>query len=78
MNGANSEIEFPEFPLLDLEDCFLNQAPELDMVLPGLLNGTVGSIVAPGATGKSWLALEIALNLAAGVDMLGFGVQKQG
>lgn len=78
MSGANSKIEFPEFPLLDLEDCFLNPAPALDMVLPGLLNGTVGSIVAPGATGKSWLALELALNLAAGVDMLGFGVQKQG
>lgn len=76
--SMNDNNNYPEFPLLDLEKCFSTPAPPLDMVLPGLLNGTVGSIVAPGATGKSWLALELAANLAAGVDLLGFGKQKQG
>lgn len=66
------------FVALDIANCLTTPAPALDMVLPGLLLGTVGSIVAPGATGKSWLALELAANVGAGVDLLGLGVQKEG
>lgn len=63
---------------LDIEDCMLTPPPPLDFVIPGLVAGTVGSIVAPGATGKSWLALQIAAHVAAGVDTLGLGPVPQG
>ncbi|QTQ38395.1 Uncharacterized protein ToN1_42960 [Aromatoleum petrolei] len=38
----------------------------LDFVLPGLLPGTFGLVVAPGATGKSQLALEVSASIAVG------------
>lgn len=42
-----------------------------DFVLPGLKRGKVGSLVSPGGTGKSWLALQLATFVASGIDMLG-------
>lgn len=42
------------------------QLPTLDFVLPGLLPGTFGLLVAPGATGKSQLALDLAVSIALG------------
>lgn len=42
--------------------------PDLDFVLPGLLAGSVGMIVGQGAVGKSMLALQIGLGIAAGGD----------
>ncbi|WP_167631387.1 helicase RepA family protein [Mariprofundus ferrooxydans] len=46
---------------------FCTQEPEpLDFVLPGFLAGTVGALVAPGSTGKSMLALQIAIKIAGG------------
>jgi len=68
---------FP-FPLLDLSHALGCEPPALDFVLPGLVAGTVGSIVAPGATGKSWLALQLAAQIAAGIDLAGIGEQKRG
>ncbi len=56
---------------LSIAHCIETEPPQLDFVLPGLVVGTVGSIVAPGATGKSWLALEAALLVAVGKDFLG-------
>lgn len=53
----------------------------LDFVLPGFLKGTVGSLVAPGATGKSILALEMAIGIAcsvAGGDLLGLSPTTHG
>lgn len=45
-----------------------------DFVLPGFLKGHVGAFVAPGGTGKSFLALEMALAVASPeADLLGFG-----
>jgi hypothetical protein len=52
-----------------LERCIETPPRPLDFVMPGLVSGTVGSIVAPGATGKSWLALQIAAAVA-GADTL--------
>jgi len=43
-----------------------------DMILPGFRSGTVGALVAPGGAGKSYLALEIAMAVAAA------GVLKSG
>lgn len=40
--------------------------PPLNFVLPGLLPGALGLLVAPGATGKSSLALDIATSIALG------------
>lgn len=41
-------------------------AQPLDFVLPGLLAGTPGLIVGPGAAGKTFLALHIAVAVALG------------
>lgn len=52
---------------LDLMDAFTNAPPALDYVWPGFLSGTVGALVAPGATGKSFWALQAAMSVACGV-----------
>lgn len=56
---------------LDLNKMFNEDAPPPDFVLPGMLSGTVGIIVAAGATGKSMWVLEAAMSIAAGVDFFG-------
>jgi RecA-family ATPase len=43
--------------------------PELDFVLPGLLSGSVGTMVGPGSTGKTTLLLQLAMAVSAGVPM---------
>ena len=58
---------------IDILRAFEIEPPPLDFVLPGLLAGTVGSIVAPGGAGKSMLALELSIVVATGVDLSGFG-----
>lgn len=50
---------------IDILAAFTQEPPQLQFVLPGLLKGTVGALVAPGASGKSFLALEIAASIAA-------------
>ena len=58
---------------VDLAQAFSVQPPPLDFVIPGFLSGTVGALVAPGATGKSFWALEAAMAIAcsvAGGDVL--------
>lgn len=55
--------------------------PPLDFVLPGFLAGTVGVLVAPGGTGKSFWALEMTTALAcsvAGGDVLGLAPKHHG
>jgi hypothetical protein len=59
---------------LSIERCIETPPRPLDFVIPGLVAGTVGSIVAPGATGKSWLALQIAAAVA-GADTLALDAQ---
>jgi RecA-family ATPase len=50
----------------------LGQArPVLDFVLPGLPVRTVGTIVAPGATGKTQLLLQLAVSRCLGLPALG-------
>lgn len=56
---------------IDVFDCFTNPPPELDFAFAGLLAGSVGALVAPGGTGKSMLALNIALAVATGFDLTG-------
>jgi hypothetical protein len=54
---------------LNIKKCIETPPPPLDFVLSGLVSGTVGSIIAPGGTGKSWLSLQIAAAVA-GSDTL--------
>lgn len=56
-------------PALDLGTIFSRRPPTLDFVLPGLVAGHVGAIVAPGSTGKSYLELQIAIGLAGAVPI---------
>ena len=62
---------------INILQAFDNEPPALDFVLPGLLAGTVGALVSPGGTGKSMLAIELAIFVASGFDISGFaGDQK--
>jgi hypothetical protein len=54
---------------LEVRKCIETPPPALDFVIPGLVSGTVGSIVGTGGTGKSWFALQIAAAVA-GADTL--------
>jgi RecA-family ATPase len=58
---------------IDVLETFDQLPPPQDFVLPSLVAGTVGSIVAPGGAGKSMLALELSILVATGVDLTGFG-----
>jgi hypothetical protein len=62
---------------LELKKCIETPPPPLDFVIPGLISGTVGCIVAPGATGKSWFALQIAAAVAGG-DTLAINQPERG
>lgn len=61
-----------------MKSALRNVPDELDLVLPGMIAGTVGSIVAPGGLGKSFLALEIAAATAGGPDLAGIRPPKTG
>lgn len=62
---------------LDVSQAFDTKPKPLDFVLPGLLAGSVGLLVAPGSVGKSFLALEFCISIAAGRDVFGlFGGQE--
>lgn len=66
---------------IDIRAAFENEPPELDFIWPGFLSGTVGALIAPGATGKSFWALEVAMSIAccvAGGDVLGLNPAKTG
>ncbi|MEE4074513.1 helicase RepA family protein [Pseudomonas viridiflava] len=72
---------------IDLRAAFENEPPSLDFIWPGFLAGTVGALVAPGATGKSFWALEAAMSVAcgatvesraAGGDLVGLAPAKSG
>lgn len=50
---------------LDIIGAFNTAPPPQDFVLPGFLAGSVGALVAPGSTGKSMLALQLACAVAS-------------
>lgn len=52
---------------INIMDAFQQEPPQLDFIWPGFLAGTVGALVAPGATGKSFWALEASMAVACGV-----------
>lgn len=52
-------------PKIDILHAFENKPVEPDFVIPGFLVGTVGALVAPGSTGKSMFALQLACAVAS-------------
>ena len=66
---------------IDILRAFDEQQPDPDFVWPGFLAGTVGALVAPGATGKSFWALQAAMAVAChvpGGDLLGLNPTQHG
>jgi RecA-family ATPase len=66
---------------LDILAAFKTEPPELDFIWPGFLAGTVGALVAPGGTGKSFWALEAAMSVAChvpGGDLLDLAPRYNG
>ncbi|WP_454764052.1 helicase RepA family protein [Cupriavidus campinensis] len=66
---------------IDVLAAFQHEPPILDFIWPGFLAGTVGALVAPGATGKSFWALEAAMSIAcsvAGGDLVGLAPMRTG
>ncbi|MEF3194260.1 MAG: helicase RepA family protein [Halothiobacillaceae bacterium] len=60
---------------------FENRPQPLDFVWPGFLAGTVGALVAPGASGKSFWALEAAMAVACdttGGDLIDLRPESHG
>ena len=53
---------------INIRSAFGTHPAPLDFVLPGLLSGTVGVVVSPGGTGKSYLMLESAVGIGIGRD----------
>lgn len=54
-----------DMPTLDIIAAFSTEPPPQDFILPGFLAGTVGALVAPGSTGKSIFALQLACAIAS-------------
>lgn len=71
-------IDNSALPRIDIKGAFTQTPEPLDYVLPGMISGTVGALIAPGGAGKSWLALEAAIALAGGPDFLGLGIRQTG
>ncbi|SAL82715.1 Regulatory protein RepA [Caballeronia choica] len=69
-------MNFDDFRL-DVRRTLTTQPPALDYVLPGLLAGTVGLLVAPGAMGKTTLLTQLACDIAAGAPV-GGGILTSG
>ncbi|EOI3457167.1 hypothetical protein HMPREF9693_01909 [Klebsiella oxytoca 10-5249] len=63
---------------LNIMEAFEAKPQPIDYVLPNLAVGTVGAIVSPGGVGKSMLALQLAVQITCGVDLLNFGEYPTG
>ena len=56
---------------VDMLQALTTDPAPLDFIWAGFLAGTVGTLFAPGATSKSFWALQAAIAVAAGVDTVG-------
>ena len=63
---------------LNIMEAFEAKPQPIDYVLPNLAIGTIGAIVSPGGVGKSMLALQLAVQITCGVDLLNFGEYPTG
>ena len=74
------EIETDPYAI-DVLPAFDTDPLEQDFILPGFLAGTVGALVAPGSTGKSMLALQLACAVASDqptANTTGLDIQRHG
>lgn len=55
---------------LNIAHALTTERPVLDLVLPGLPVGTVGNLVAPGATGKTQFLLQLAVARCLGLPAM--------
>lgn len=66
---------------IDILKAFESEPAPQDFVLPGFLLGTIGALIAPGATGKSFMALQLAAAIAcdvAGGNTLDLKIKNHG
>lgn len=78
MPKQENTINDEALPRLNIRQAFTVEPPALDFVLPGMISGTVGALVAQGGAGKSWIALELAIAVAGGPDLLEMGIERHG
>lgn len=64
--------------MIDIFAAFTQPPAPIDEVLPGLVKGTVGILAGPGASGKSMWALQAAICIAGGPDLLQLGIRAKG
>lgn len=68
-------------PRIDILSAFNTKPPLQDFILPGFLAGTVGALIAPGSTGKSMFALQLACAVASELpqaNTLGLTIERHG
>lgn len=68
-------------PKVHILAAFNTQPEPPDFILPGLLAGTVGALIAPGSTGKSFWAMEAACAIASPLpeaNLLELNLSKHG
>ena len=58
---------------VNVQAAFENPGPRINCLLPGMIRGSVGALVAPGGAGKSIFALQLAVWIVSGSDLLGLG-----
>lgn len=69
------------FKKINIEKCFETKPEPLDFVLSGFVAATVGCLAAAGSTGKSFVALEIAMGIScndADKNLLKMNIKKEG
>ena len=69
---TNFEGQLSHWPV-NIKGAFENPGPRINFLLPGMIRGSVGALVAPGGAGKSIFALQLAVWLTSGADLVGFG-----
>lgn len=68
-------------PRIDILTAFETDPLAQDFILPGFLSGTVGALVAPGSSGKSMLALQLACAIASNLpqaNTTGLSIEQHG
>jgi RecA-family ATPase len=79
--GANvitenfSKLPFNLRTIMAMKD---EDIPTADFVLPNFLAGTVGSLISSGGAGKTFLALQMATQIASGENLFGLGQYPTG
>lgn len=65
--SVNADVEFPIDIIKSLGDLVDDSYENIDFTKPGFVHGTVGAIVAAGGVGKTFFALQTAIEIAGGM-----------